>query len=312
MASSAFTTPVVLIIFNRPDTTAQVLAAIRAARPTRLFVIADGPRAERATDARQCAAARALVERLDWPCEVIRNFSDTNLGCRRRVASGLDWVFDQVEQAVILEDDCVPHLTFFRYCEELLERWRNDQRVCAIAGDNFQAGRRRTAHSYYFSRYSHVWGWATWRRAWQYYDDAMQLWPEARAMGWLADVFHSPRMITYWTERFQSTYEDRVDSWAMRWTLSCWLQNGLTALPNVNLVSNIGHGPQGTHTTAIGPLANLPTQAMSFPLDHPRHMLRDTQADAFTDAHVFAQPSRVARWWRRAHALARRLGRAVP
>lgn len=302
-------TPVALIIFNRPDTTAQVLQAIRLARPPQLFVIADGPRADRPDDARACAAARAVVDQVDWPCEIVRNYSDTNLGCRPRVVSGLNAVFEAVEQAIILEDDCVPHPTFFRYCEELLQRWQDDERVWSISGDNFQFGRRRTPHSYYFSRYPHVWGWATWRRAWRHYDDAMSLWPEARDGGWLTDLFSSPAMAAYWRERFQATYENGESIWDYRWVLTCWLQNGLAALPNVNLVTNIGHGPQATHTSATGPGANLPTQPMSFPLDHPRHLLRDAQADAYTDVTAYLPRSRAQRWRQRLSAVAKRLSR---
>ncbi|OUC08639.1 hemolytic protein HlpA-like protein, partial [Litorilinea aerophila] len=168
-------TPVIFLIFNRPDTTAQVFAEIAKARPRRLLVVADGPRPHRPDDVEKCSATRAVIERVDWPCEVSCDFAEENLGGRRRISSGLTWAFSQVEAAIVLEDDCLPHPTFFPFCEELLNRYCHDERIMAITGDNFQFGRSRTKYSYYFSRYFHSWGWATWRRAWQHYDDTLHM-----------------------------------------------------------------------------------------------------------------------------------------
>ncbi|MEW6491011.1 MAG: glycosyltransferase family 2 protein, partial [Cyanobacteriota bacterium] len=162
-------TPVVFIIFNRPDTTQKVFEAIRQAHPPLLFVIADGPRPNKPGEDQKCAATRAIIDQVDWDCEVLTNYSEINLGCERRVSSGLNWVFDTVEEAIILEDDCLPHPTFFSFCEELLDYYRNDQRVMVITGQNVQFGRKRTDYTYYFSRYNHCWGWASWRRAWRSY-----------------------------------------------------------------------------------------------------------------------------------------------
>ena len=151
------TTPVVFIIFNRPDTTAKVFEAIRQAKPPKLLVIADGARIDKPGEAEKCAAARAIINQVDWQCEVLTNYSNVNLGCRKRVSSGLDWVFEQVEEAIVLEDDCLPHPSFFQYCQELLEKYRDDERIMMISGDNFQFGNETTEYSYYFSRYGHCW-----------------------------------------------------------------------------------------------------------------------------------------------------------
>jgi FkbM family methyltransferase len=280
-------TPVVFLIFRRPETTAQVFAEIARARPPKLLVVADGPRADRPGEAEKCAAARAIIEQVDWPCEVLTNYADSNMGCARRVSSGLDWAFSLVEEAIILEDDCLPHPTFFRYCEELLERYRDDERIMVVSGDNFQQGRWRTEDSYYFSRYPHCWGWASWRRAWQHYDHEMRLWPTVRDNGWLHDILQYEPAVAYWAGIFQKTYEGGVDSWAYRWTLNCWLQSGLTALPKVNLVSNIGCGQDETHTRGSHPNALLPAQALRFPLQHPQVVVRSKRADEFTDYHHF-------------------------
>jgi hypothetical protein len=228
--------PVVLIAFNRPDTTAQVFAKIAEARPSRLLVVADGPRADRPGEAEKCAAARAVLERVDWDCEVLTNYADVNLGCRRRVSSGLDWVCQTVEQAIILEDDCVPHVSFFRYCDELLTRYQDDERVMMISGDNFQSGLRRTEYSYYYSRYCHVWGWATWRRAWQLYDVDMKIWPGVREGNWIRDVLGGGQAGVRWAKTFEVMHKGLVDTWDFQWVFACWAQNRLAILPHPNLM----------------------------------------------------------------------------
>ncbi len=283
-------TPVALIIFNRPDTTEKVFESIRQAQPSKLFVIADGPRQEKAIDVQQCAAARAIIDRVDWECEVMTNYSDTNLGCKLRPATGIDWVFQQVEAAIILEDDCLPDPTFFTFCDEMLERYRYDTRIMAIAGSNFQFGRKRTTDSYYFSRFPHCWGWATWRRAWQYFDLEMKLWATVRDGNWLQDILNNDAEIKFWQKNFQGIYDRSIDTvWDYQWAFACWIQNGLTILPNVNLTSNIGFGVDATHTTTVcSDLANMPVEAMTMPLQHPQFVLRDLISDRYTNENIFA------------------------
>src|SRR5579883_3534944 len=191
-------TPVVLIIFKRADTTERVLEVIRQVKPSQLFVIADGPRADRSEEVEKCAAARALIEQVDWQCEVFKNYSEVNLGCAKRVSSGLDWVFSNVEEAIILEDDCLPHPTFFRFCEELLEKYRYDTRISSISGQNVLLKHRRTNYSYFFSRYNLCWGWASWKRAWQHYDLYIKLWKEIQSEGFLKDILLDPLEVKFW------------------------------------------------------------------------------------------------------------------
>lgn len=285
-------TPVVLLLFNRPTLTAQVFAEVARARPPRLLVVADGPRPDHPDDAAKCAAVRAVIDGVDWPCEVLTNYAERNMGLRQRVASGLDWAFSLTEEAIILEDDCVPHPTFFRFCDELLQRYRHDERVMVISGDNFQYGRRRTDDSYYFSRYNHCWGWASWRRAWQHFDMDMQLWPQIREGGWLEDILADPLAVPYWKTIFQRTYENKINSWAYRWTFACWVQSGLTILPNVNLISNVGYNQEATHTTGSSQAANIPSQPVAFPLRHPPFVLRDARADDFSQHNHFQKHGR--------------------
>jgi len=286
-SKSVLTTPVVFLIFNRPETTQIVFEAIRQAKPQTLLVVADGPRCDRVNDVEKCEATRSIIEGVDWECNVLKNYSDINLGCKLRVSSGLDWVFDNVESAIILEDDCLPDPTFFRFCSELLSRYADDQRIMVISGNNFQFGRRRTEDSYYFSAFNHCWGWATWRRAWQHYDIDMKLWSVVKNDGWLKDILHSKYAISYWEYIFQSVFDDLINSWAYRWLFACWMQGGLTILPNINLVSNIGFNNEATHTKRVNRLANIPTESMNFPLLHPQFMIRDTQSDNLTQKNIF-------------------------
>jgi len=279
-------TPVALIIFNRTEPTARVFEAIRAAQPRQLFIIADGPRVGKVGEAERCAATRAAVAQVDWDCEVHHNYSDANLGCRQRVSSGISWVFEHTEEAIILEDDCLPHPTFFAFCAELLERYRHDQRVSSISGNNFQFGNQRAPYSYYFSRYTHIWGWATWRRAWAGFDPQLTLWPQVKASGVLKNLFAEPELANFWGARFQSILEGR-DTWDFQWQLHTWLQGGLNVLPNVNLVTNIGFGVDATHTHAVNRLANIPLVALDFPLRHPPYLIRDALADQASDGIVY-------------------------
>ena len=220
-----FETPITFIIFKRPDITEKVFETIRQVKPKKLLVIADGPRNNREGEAEKCAATRAIIEKVDWDCQVIKNYSDVNLGCAKRVSSGLDWAFENVEETIILEDDCIPHPTFFRFCEELLERYRNDTRITSIAAQNAQLGNQRTNYSYYFSSYSHCWGWASWRRAWQNYDLHIKLWPEVKESNILNNILLDSKAVSYWQNIFDLIYENPTGiTWDYQWTFSCWMQ----------------------------------------------------------------------------------------
>ena len=201
---------VAFFIYRRPELTARVFAEIRKARPERLLIVADGPKNDE--ERPKCAATRAVVENVDWPCEVLKNYADVNLGCRKCVSSGLGWVFAHVEEAIILEDDCLPHPSFFRYCAELLDRYRNDERVMHISGDYFMKRLHPTPFSYYFSRCPYIWGWATWRRAWRHYDVEMRLWPQFRDSGLMANLWQSKDQQRHWTAVCDLAHSGEVDT----------------------------------------------------------------------------------------------------
>lgn len=292
--------PVAFLVFNRPEPTRKVFAEIARARPRKLLLVADGPRSE--SEAEKCAEVRAIVSRVDWECEVLTNFADTNMGCKQRVSSGISWVFEQCEAAIIMEDDCIPHPTFFRYCEELLERYADDERVPMICGSSFHRD-PPTADSYYFSRFGHVWGWASWRRAWRHYDVGLRSWPKLRETSWLQDILGDEVAANYWRTMFDKTHAGEIDTWDYQWFFSWWAQHGLAIIPAVNLISNVGFGDDATHThTAVNTMAHRPVAAMDFPLRHPENMTRSLETDlyAFTQICPWAQPqARSIRGWLR-------------
>jgi hypothetical protein len=277
-------TPALIIIFNRPEVTAKVAEAIAKAKPPLVFVFADGPRTDRPGEAEKCAATRAAIDRIDWPCDVLKNYSDVNLGCGRGVTSGIDWVFHQTDRAMIFEDDCLPDPSFFPFCDELLERYRDDERIMQIAGCNLQCGHRRGAHSYFFSRFNTCWGWATWRRAWNHMDLSMKKWSAYRHTSWVLDRVGDAAAARYLSQKFEDAYRagGRIDYFDYPWMFATWVQNGLCIVPNVNLVSNIGFGDHATHTKwSESRWANLARTGMPFPLQHPPSIMRHQEADDF-------------------------------
>jgi hypothetical protein len=285
--------PVLILAFNRPDTTARVFEALRAVKPRRIFFAVDGPRPEKADEAGRVAQVQALASTIDWPCDVQTLFRPRNLGCKHAVSQAITWFFQQVEEGIVVEDDCVPHPSFFPFAQELLERYRHDERVVAISGDNFLRGAVSTQYSYYFSRYLHIWGWASWWRAWRHYDHGMREWPELRERGWLTELLDDRAAASYWTQIFDDTHGERNMSWGYRWMYSAWRRGGLSINPCMNLVSNIGFGEAATHALQQNsPLASLPVEEMRFPLRHPPEVIRDESADRYTRQNLFSAPSR--------------------
>jgi hypothetical protein len=245
-------TPVLFIVFNRPDAVRVAFERIREAKPRSLFVAGDGPRADVAGERERCEEARNIAMNADWDCDVHTRFQPENLGPGPGVSSAITWFFDNVEAGIILEDDCVPSRSFFPFCEELLRHYKDTTKVMHISGHNYQYGHRRGKASYYFSKYAHVGGWATWQRAWQSYD--IRLIPE----------------------------HERGEIWDAAWLFSVWKNDGVAAIPNANLVSNIGFGPDATHTRIQGRFSCLPAIELEFPLRHPVRIAVDPAADRLT------------------------------
>lgn len=284
-------TPVAFFIFNRPDTTAKVFEEIRQARPPKLLVVADGPRPGNLDDKKKCEQTREILDSVDWNCEVIKNYSDTNLRCKYRLSSGLDWVFDTVEEAIILEDDCLPDQSFFRFSEELLHYYRNDPRIMHISGTNFMFGKKISDSSYYFSNLEIAWGWATWRRAWKNYDLEMKSFPLFRDAIKGRDIFNTAEMRRL-IAIFEETYEGEIDTWDYQWLYSMLAAGGISIHPNVNLVQNIGFGEYATHTTTIdSKIKNNLANRLAFPIKHPEMKFISTDADQFILKNVICSRS---------------------
>jgi len=275
----SLTTPVLFIIFNRPDTTQKVFNAIRQAKPKQLFVAADGPRPDKEGEKEKCEQVRKIIEQVDWDCEVNTLFRDKNLGCKIAVSPAIDWFFENIEEGIILEDDCLPDQSFFQFCEKMLVRYRNDIRIMMISGTNYLFNKVTISESYFFSKYYAIWGWATWRRAWIKYDVNMNSWPEFRNKKQLTRIFSDKEIIEYYTNMFQAAYNNRINTWDIQWVYSCIFNNGLSIVPGKNLIANIG--VTGTHT---GPkpsiFINMPTVAISTNnIKHPAFVIPNVLCD---------------------------------
>jgi len=271
--------PVLFLVFNRPETTLRVFQKIRNARPSRLYVAADGPRLGVTDEAKRCKKVRDISTEIDWDCDVQTRFLTENHGCKVAVSSAIDWFFEQEEMGIILEDDCLPDLSFFRFCEEMLFQYCEDDRVMMISGDNFDRN-AAVGGGYGFTSYPQIWGWATWRRAWKNYDLTMSSWPQFRESKSFREMFNT-REFRCWRNVFDRTYESRINSWDYAWVLCCFVNNGLSIFPSLNLVSNIGCLSDGTHTNKfLDPCMGLPFSSIEFPLEHPVEVIINEKYDA--------------------------------
>lgn len=261
-------TPVLLLIFNRPGLTARVVEEIRAAKPGKLYVGADGPRSGVAGEKESCIAARQAVTGADWDCEVKTLFREQNLGCRNAINSALDWFFQNENEGIILEDDCLPSGSFFGFAQELLARYRDHSHVAMISGTNYLGDRLRIVSSYCFSRYFSIWGWASWRRVWQAHDKSMSEWESFRQKGLLRQYYRQAFMQRHVQKTYNLAWNGNVDTWDIQFSFSCLRSDALSVVPVVNLVSNIGGS--GTHTSGDSRNINRPRFTLpETPLIHP-------------------------------------------
>lgn len=280
MSTSALETPVVMAVFNRPDLTRRVFARVREARPKRLFVIADGPRAQVPGDQDKCAQTRAVFESIDWDCRLETDYSECNLGCGDRIQTGLSRVFDTVPEAIVVEDDILPHPSFFPYCAELLARYRDEPKVHAILGTKLPCEPRTAPYSYRFSRLFFSWGWAGFARAWRNVDKTLSAYPRIAGERWLAENTRTETERHFYDDGFAAAQARRIVHWDWAVIFSAFLRGELFAVPDRNLVSNIGWGPEGTQLkNANHILADLPVHAMQFPLTHPPEIAADADSD---------------------------------
>lgn len=244
-----FDTPILFLIFNRPDTTALVFEQIKKVQPKYLYVAADGPRSNSQGEDDLCKASRDIVlEGIDWDCEVRRLFRDENLGCGKAVSEAITWFFEHVEEGIILEDDTVPDISFFTYCKVLLERYRYVEKVMHIGGNNFQFGLKRGGGDYYFSTLSHIWGWATWKTRWHKYEFDLTKASRIAESSFRDSFNNNKQFIDYYKSIFTEVADRKIDTWDYQWLYAVVANNGFAICPNVNLVRNIGFGNGATHT----------------------------------------------------------------
>ncbi len=289
--------PVLLIHFNRPDATRRQLEVLREVKPRNVWVVCDGPRPDREGEVGRVNEVREMLDNLPWDCRTTKLYGDENLGCCRNVSSGISWFFDQVEDGIILEDDIIPHPSFFRYCEELLDRYRDAHEVYAISGHQRCREPLPIPHDYGFANYFDCWGWATWRRAWRHYDPDITAWRD-RSLWQRASkrVLNNYRARLYWHLMFKRVADGRRDSWAYRYQLSLWKEGGFCIIPKRNLCKNNGFNSQGTQTAGLKGL-EVECVEQSFPLDCPEKIELEPAIDQWFEDHIHSKSPAVRLGW---------------
>jgi hypothetical protein len=293
---SSLKTPVLFLIFKRIDTTKQVFEQIRKAKPPKLYIAADGPRENIEGEAEKCKAVREYVlNSIDWDCKVKTLFREKNLGCGKAVSEAITWFFEQEEKGIILEDDILPSLSFLGFCEELLEKYKNDIRIWHIGGCNFQNGIIRGDGDYYFSALNHIWGWASWADRWRHYDFELKNINDDRFI----ENYWKGSALRYWKKIFWKMKNKEIDTWDYQWTFTMWFNNGLAILPNVNMITNIGFSLEGTHTTTgDSKFANMKRFDLILK-KHPTKIERNIDADEYTYKHHFSSPPIILRVYKK-------------
>ncbi len=275
--------PLLLLIFNRPDTTLRVFNQIKKAKPDKLYIAADGPRTGNMKDKKLCEEARSITEMMDWDCQLQTLFSEENKGCKMGVVTAINWFFEQEEEGIILEDDCLPADGFFYFCDEMLKKYRHDDRISTITGTNLQSGHTWGSASYYFSEFSNIWGWATWKHFWKKYDPDLEKYNEKDVALQLAKIFDDFFLVDDWLEVFEKVKANKIDTWDYQLQFLTFMENGLCVTPNVNLISNIGFRNDATHTN--NPFhhahhAELTTEEI-ISITHPEFFIPEKKADYF-------------------------------
>ncbi|WP_102407628.1 hypothetical protein [Parabacteroides bouchesdurhonensis] len=295
-----YNVPILFLIFARPDTTTQVFERIRQIKPAKLYVAADAPRENRLDEAERCVKTRAIIDKIDWPCELKTLYRDKNLGCKVAVSEAITWFFEQEEYGVILEDDCLPDLSFFLFCEELLIKYKDDDRIGHIGGNNFFPGIVNENLSYDFCSISHIWGWASWSRVWKNYDVNFSYWEEAKKnQSKRKSLFKSLREEIYFSSFIEDTLNGNkgINTWDVQYLFMLRVQNQLSIYPSVNLVTNIGLNSIGaTHTSSKNGRLCVKSESIHSPLSHPKYVLSNEEIDNITVRVNFFSYKRILRY----------------
>lgn len=302
----AFKVPILLIAFNRPELVSKVIDSLRLIKPAKIYVACDGPNEKKLNKEKVRLTREIIISNIDWETKLQKKFSNSNKGCKYAVSSSIDWFFDNEEEGIILEDDCLPHNDFFYFCESLLNKYKYDERIWSITGSNF-VGKKIGDGSYFFSRYNHCWGWATWKRCWDKYDLEMKLWPKYLQSKLLKTNFPDKKEYIFWKQFFEKFYEGgRPNTWDYQWFFTSLINNGLTVTPNKNLIENIGFGPDATHTK-VGQtpaiVENYNKKSGILPIKHPTFINRSIEADEIVEIKNFSGPYFLSLIWFKKHYL---------
>ena len=288
-ASAQLDTPVLFLIFNRPNVTKRVFEQIKLIKPKYFYVAADGPRSNHPDDKKNCRETRKIIDQIDWDCELKTLYRETNIGCGSAVRSAISWFFENVEAGIILEDDCLPSLSFFPYCEELLAKYKNEDVVKFIGGNNFQNNIKRGEGSYYFSRYPGSWGWATWRRGWKLFENDISDSTSLIKSGKLDQVFNTLQEKNHWMKSLANAQKQQDNIWDFQFYYSIWKNNGICITPAQNLVINLGFFDKGTHYfLKDSTKTNVKNEKMQFPLKHPEAIVVNREADEYMFLHFYS------------------------
>ena len=289
-----FNTPILIIAWRRPDKLHKLITSLKHLKPKNIYIACDGPNKNRIGEYEAVNKTRELIDKeIDWKCLIKKKYSTYNQGCKLGVSKAITWFFENVEEGIIFEDDCIPHPDFFEFSSEMLKKYRNDTRIWCITASNFLNETWIGEGSYFFSRYNLCWGWATWKRCWKEYDKDIKLWPVFKKNNLLKSIFKEKREIDFWEKTFDGLYfYGKPDTWDFQWTFCCFKNSGLTISPNVNLIENIGFGDGATHTIS----GNSPAVLNSYekgssgilPIVNPNFVLRSEMADKKTESYLFS------------------------
>lgn len=284
-----YTTPILVIVFNRPDFAQKIFDALKQIQASKLYIISDGPR--NPEEKEEVKRSRAIFKNIDWECQVKYNYSEVNLGLRKRISSGISWAFLDEEELIILEDDCLPHPDFFIFCERLLEKYNDDPQIMCINGCNLNPKiSENLSDAYFFSRYSSSWGWATWKRAWKLFDSELDGLDNKRIYKNFANNLpRKYRSRQYWIIMLNRVKQNKIDSWAYRWMFSLWINNGMAIVPQTNLIQNIGNDHRSTHTKGDLHYINLKTTTINHNFQTPKQIIANKDYDTWLEDSIYSK-----------------------
>lgn len=286
--AAALETPVLVIIYKRAETTRKVLEALAKVKPKRIFVSANAPNPSNSADPAKVQEVRDLFDNLPWECEVTKLFRTEHLSAKLSISGGISWFFSQVEEGIVLEDDCECDPSFFYYAQELLEKYRDHPQVMHIGASNFQFGQKRGDASYYFSRYNHIWAWAGWRTTWQNFKLTPAELNKQKVYTAIDKLFVRESDRGFWKAMFNYAMSGRIDTWDYQYMFSLWAAGGIAITPQANLISNLGFGADATNSiSANSRVANMAVESLAIPLTHPAEVKFNEEADNYTSDDFF-------------------------